>query len=148
MSNYENDPRVWALDKKGYVSDAEKMILVVRVCNEDDEDDFEPGPDTVDVPAKWNVCDVCRGRGKHVDPGVDCQGLTAEDFHDDPDFAEAYHRGDYDQDCNECGGRTTILVAEDNLSDEQKAAMEYLYNWQADMASFRAEEAAERRMGA
>lgn len=61
-----------------------------------------------DSPFKWVVCDLCDGRGTVVNPAIDADGLTAEDFADDPDFADDYRSGVYDIQCPRCGGRTTI----------------------------------------
>ena len=73
----------------------------------------ENGHDTeVELPTKWAVCSVCNGKGTHVNPNIDCNGLTAENFHDDPDFAEDYFSGVYDQPCNRCHGRTTEQIVD------------------------------------
>lgn len=52
--------------------------------------------------------DLCRGRGKHVNPAIDCGGIPASDFAEDPDFAESYFRGHYDVPCAACGGRRVV----------------------------------------
>jgi hypothetical protein len=98
------------------------------------------------LPTTWVVCDVCRGAGSHVNPSIDCGGLTCEDFDEDPDFAEAYMSGAYDQTCNRCRGRTTVRAVDwDALSPEDAKA----YEEQLDEdARYRGIEAAERRMGA
>jgi hypothetical protein len=98
------------------------------------------------LPTTWAVCDVCNGEGKHVNPSIDCGGLSAEDFADDPEFAEDYMRGAYDVTCNKCAGRTTIRAVDwDRLSAEDRA----LYEKQLDEeAADRAIERAERLMGA
>lgn len=54
------------------------------------------------------VCPTCEGRGSHVNPGIDAEGLSAEDFAEDPDFEESYFRGDYDVPCAECGGARVV----------------------------------------
>lgn len=56
----------------------------------------------------WMICPACRGEGTTVNPNIDAHGLTAEDFAEDPDFAESYHRGDYDQSCLACNGAGKI----------------------------------------
>ena len=77
------------------------------------------------LPTKWGVCHVCNGAGTHVNPSIDCNGLTSEDFAEDPDFAEGYFRGDYDQTCNACQGRTTVQEVDwDRLTPEQTKAYE------------------------
>jgi|SRR5215471_13181737 len=57
---------------------------------------------------KWRVCPVCNGEGTTVNPAIDCNGLTAADFAEDPGFAEEYVRGTYDVTCGACGGRRVI----------------------------------------
>lgn len=55
----------------------------------------------------WEVCSCCSGRGKVVNPSIDAGGLSTEDFHEDPQFAEDYFNGVYDIACPKCKGRTT-----------------------------------------
>lgn len=77
------------------------------------------------LPTIWVVCSVCNGAGSHVNPSIDCGGLSAEDFAEDPDFAEDYGAGVYDQTCNKCLGRTTVRAVNlDALSPEDRAAYE------------------------
>ena len=83
------------------------------------------GDEKVELPWHWEVCPVCGGKGTHVNPSIDAGGLTGEDFAEDPDFAEGYFSGMYDQTCNYCGGRTTVpAVDEDRLTSEQREALE------------------------
>lgn len=100
----------------------------------------------VALPTRWEVCPVCEGAGTHVNPAIDAGGLTAEDFADDPDFAEDYFAGAYDQTCNRCKGRSTVREVDfDRLSPEVRE----LYERQLrEEAATRAEERAERLMGA
>ena len=87
---------------------------------------------------KWMVCPVCEGEGKTVNPAIDCQGLTREDFAEDPDFEESYFRGDYDITCRACHGqrvvtRERIHELDQNAEDRRLAAMEdgnYEGGWQ------------------
>lgn len=67
--------------------------------------DDEPAPVK---SVRWIVCPVCEGKGTHVNPDIDANGLTAEDFDEDPDFAEDYRSGVYDVTCYTCKGRTTV----------------------------------------
>ncbi len=86
----------------------------------------EDGCDSeIKLPTKWEVCGVCSGRGTHVDPAIDCCGLSAEDFNDDPEFLDDYFNGQYDQRCNRCGGRTTIEVVDlDDMNEVHREAYE------------------------
>jgi hypothetical protein len=62
----------------------------------------------VSLPAKFVVCHRCEGKGSHVNPSIDGNGLSREDFDADPDFAEGYMRGDYDIACQTCKGRRVV----------------------------------------
>lgn len=98
------------------------------------------------LPVKWAVCPVCDGNGTHVNPSIDANGITAEDFADDPDFAEDYMRGAYDQTCNHCNGRTTVPVTDEDACDP---VLLQLYREQVqDEADDRACHLAELRVGA
>lgn len=100
----------------------------------------------IELPTKWEVCSVCDGNGKHVNPSIDAGGLTHDDFADDPDFAAEYFGGTYDVTCQRCGGRTTERVVDwDALTPEQRDA--YDEQQRAD-AAYEAERLAEIRMGA
>lgn len=61
------------------------------------------------VPAtRKAVCPSCRGHGKYVNPFVDGNGISAEEFYQDPEFAEAYFSGVYDVVCEECQGTNVV----------------------------------------
>jgi len=93
-------------------------------------------------PAEYSVCPDCNGKGKYVNPAIDSHGLTAEDFAADPDFEDGYHSGRYDIRCRSCNGMRVILVPK---TDEGKAAIQECID---EDRAYRAEIAAERRMGA
>lgn len=94
---------------------------------------------------KFVACDHCHGTGSHCDPAIDGNGLTREDFEEDPSFAESYFEGMYDVQCDECNGERVVpeIADEDHLTDEQKSAVEFVYErWQAaadDARTMRAE---------
>jgi hypothetical protein len=71
------------------------------------------------LPTRWEVCGVCDGKGKHVDPSIDCGGLNLERFDNDPDFERAYFSGAYNITCNRCAGRTTVAAPDfDKMTPE------------------------------
>jgi DNA-directed RNA polymerase subunit RPC12/RpoP len=77
----------------------------------------------------WIVCPVCNGEETTVNPNIDGHGLTAEDFMEDPDFAEEYAAGAYDITCAACSGkrvvkRKRIRELEQNAEDRRLAARE------------------------
>lgn len=79
---------------------------------------------TLELPAKFEVCGTCEGRGTHVNPSIDGNGLSREDFDQDPDFEEAYFRGDYDVQCRTCHGEKVVPVADyTRMNFAQKRAL-------------------------
>jgi hypothetical protein len=77
----------------------------------------------------WIVCPVCDGEGTTVNPNIDCNGLTEEDFREDPDFAEDYMKGVYDITCAACLGNRVvkaerIIELEQHAEDRRLAARE------------------------
>ena len=100
------------------------------------------------MPVKYEVCGTCDGRGSHVNPSIDCNGLTSDDFYDDPDFESDYFSGRYDVTCYECGGkRVTPVVDKSRLDDRQKEVLHEIEENARYEAEYEAEVAAERRMG-
>ncbi|RDJ35720.1 MAG: hypothetical protein DWQ19_12955 [Crenarchaeota archaeon] len=104
---YYDDERVQAGMRSKPRIKNEKICVTVE-----DENGYEID---LEIPIKWEVCPTCQGRGYHVSPGIDSHGLTAEDFASDPDFAEDYFGGKYDQTCNECDGQRVVPVADELL---------------------------------
>jgi hypothetical protein len=102
--------------------------------NYDDHDDD-------DMPRKrsarrddWMVCPVCNGNGTTVNPAIDCNGLTAADFAEDPDFAEGYWSGMYDVTCRACNGLRVIteerLEQLDRNAEDRRLAAEEDGRWE------------------
>src|SRR4051812_13986312 len=65
------------------------------------------------LPTHKEVCETCRGKGTMVNRSIDGQGLSQEDFDDDPDFEEAYRSGVYDVRCDECKGNNVVDVVDE-----------------------------------
>lgn len=135
--SYWNDHRVTASDRRWYKTlDSARNRATILMYNDEDEEEEKT------VAIAFEVCPCCAGRGSHVNPSIDSHGLSREDFDEDPDFAEAYFSGAYDQTCNECGGQNVVPVPADPkireyIAERAREAMEY-----------RRECEAERRMGA
>jgi hypothetical protein len=68
----------------------------------------------IEIPIRFDVCPLCEGKGFHVDPSIDSHGISSEEFTEDPDFAEEYNSGSYNQRCNMCNGKCVIPVPRDN----------------------------------
>lgn len=99
----------------------------VRELNGEDEQPRQKGR------GGWVICFTCRGDGHVVNPSIDGCGLSAEDFHEDPDFAEDYMSGAYDIVCRTCGGSGKLKASgvkakraelDQHAADRRLAAME------------------------
>lgn len=103
----------------------------------------------VNLPVKYAVCDVCEGTGRHVNPSIDCNGLTRADFDEDPGFFEDYTNGTYDVTCYTCGGKRIIPVFEESrFNAAQKNAFRKYQQYLREEVEYERECMMERRMGA
>ena len=110
---------------------------------------FEMDEEEHHLPLKYSVCPTCEGKGSHVNPSIDSNGISAEEFYEDPEFEESYFRGTYDVQCYECSGNRVVPGIDiDKLSDEQKKIYKQYQDLLQDDLDFAAECEAERRMGA
>lgn len=115
--------------------DEKKMLLIIETETED-----------MEIPAKYEVCGTCDGKGKHVNPAIDSNGLTQEDFDEQgPDFMEDYFSGVYDVPCNECHGERVAPEVDWDRLDEKST--KYVQDWIDDHYTYQAECDRERRMG-
>jgi len=63
------------------------------------------------LPAKKEVCPRCRGKGTHVNPSIDGNGITSDEMEELGDeFLESYLSGVYDVKCHECNGLRVVDV--------------------------------------
>lgn len=142
-SNFRNDHRVRAQDKWYESFDERRMIIVVNLYDDDGNDVPH------ELPVKFDVCPTCRGNGSHVNPSIDCNGLSYDDFNEDPDFREEYMSGRYDVQCYGCDGKRVVpQIAEERFTQEHKDILAKLRQQQEDENDFRRIQEAERRMGA
>jgi len=101
----------------------------------------------VTLPGKYEVCPRCEGRGSIVNPSVDGNGISPEQFAEDPDFEEAYFAGVYDIKCPECHGQRVVAVPDvRSCTYAQKRLLVSERLWQRADAEYRAEVRAEQRM--
>ena len=100
----------------------------------------------VSFPTRYQVCDGCGGTGRVTNPSIDCGGLSAEDFAQDPEFAEDYFSGAYDQPCGRCRGEK-VTVDPTAILQHHPGVGKGIRSWEQDQAEFAAERAAELRMG-
>lgn len=90
---------------------------------DDDESDARPNE-----PKAFAICPTCDGRGKHVNPSIDSNGLP-DDFASDPDFMEDYMGGAYDVHCAECGGKRVVpQCSADGCNEPAEQRMQASYS--------------------
>ena len=124
-----------------------KVEIDCPLCDADGCDTCGEGTIEEDLPAKFEVCGTCSGKGSHVNPSIDGNGLSREDFDADPDFEESYFRGDYDVRCHECDGlRVVPIIDWDHLTPAQKIIAEAHEKRAAQNAQWDAEDRHTRRM--
>ncbi|MHB1260367.1 MAG: hypothetical protein ACYC2H_01490 [Thermoplasmatota archaeon] len=122
--------------------DEKRMVFVVESVELPDGAEI----DEYEIPARFEVCGNCDGKGSHVNRAIDGHGISQEEFDEDPDFREDYFAGVYDVDCDECrGARVMPIVDEVRATPQQLEIANDRIDGEAD---YRRECAAERRMGA
>ena len=77
----------------------------------------------IQAPIHNALCPMCEGDGTVVNPSIDFNGLSNEDFYDDPEFEEDYHSGRYDIQCPNCKGNKIIQT----INYDQVNKKSYLY---------------------
>jgi hypothetical protein len=102
--NYYTDYRVRAREEPNWYHrfDERKMTAYVTRRNEEGEK-YEHS-----IKCEYQICEVCQGKGSHVNPSIDCGGLSREDLDEDPDFAEMYFDGGFDVPCYGCQGKRVV----------------------------------------
>ncbi len=95
---------------------------------------------------QWVVCPACQGEGRYVNPSIDSEGISAEEWSEwTPDSREAYLSGGYDVACQECNGNNVVQRLRPDAPPNLLHSWEW---WEQDEWNYQAEVAAERRMGA
>jgi|10_taG_2_1085330.scaffolds.fasta_scaffold42955_2 hypothetical protein len=113
MDRRTNATNAW----EGFDPKSNTIAISWTKYNDNDEEEEV----TLNLPAKFEVCDLCGGKGTTVNPSIDAGGLSSEDFDEDPGFREDYLGGAYDISCPQCGGKRVVpTVNFDGLNIEQK----------------------------
>lgn len=104
----------------------------------------EDGLVRLKLPTKYEVCPSCEGHGKYVNPAIDGNGITGDEWEEmGEESQEMYLSGGYDVTCEECGGNRVVEVLDESrATPEQTRAVT---GWERDCAESRADEAAEAR---
>lgn len=123
--------------------DSNSMAFHVLLYDSDKDEEY-----VAFFPAKYEVCGLCDGIGSHVNPSIDAHGISANEFYDDPDFADSYFSGVYDVSCYRCNGnRVEPVINKDALDGKQKDSYKVFLKNQEEEVYYQAEREAEIRMG-
>jgi hypothetical protein len=106
---------------------------------------FEYQDEQYELPSRFELCPRCEGRGTHVNPAVDGNGISPEEFAEDPDFAESYFSGLYDVPCHTCGGRRVVEVPDEGRCDGY--TLELYYRETAEREEYERQREHEIKMG-
>jgi hypothetical protein len=119
----------------GWRADNAKRVLI----GPDDNDE------EVTVNCDFTVCDGCKGTGSCVNPNIDRHGISSQEWNEewDADEREQYRSGAYDITCPRCNGLRVVLTPQED--DPNRQVLENAFR---DESHYRAEQEAERRMGA
>ena len=140
--------------------DMKKILLIWLACewpefSIDAKSIADCDPEELNFPeytlsSKWAICGQCNGEGTHVNPSIDCGGITQSEWEDEWDYEEreAYMSGRYDVQCQACEGSGKVRVYADAKSG---SFLEWCYNAHEQICQDRwddaLERAAELRMG-
>ena len=114
--NYMMDSRTNAKNAWENYDERSNTITLSLIGNDEEEEEK-----TLSLPARLELCDLCNGKGKVVDPSIDAGGISQDDFYDDPDFEEEYFEGTYDVACPQCNGQRVVPAVDyDALRPEEK----------------------------
>lgn len=82
--------------------------------------------DTLELPAKWEICLACQGEGTELYGSL--KGADVTDLcNEDPDFEEEYHDGLYDVPCSCCHGEGKVLVVDESSLTTDQAKSYHAY---------------------
>lgn len=98
----------------------------------------------LEMQTQAEVCGMCHGSGKVVDPKYDAGGLTREDIEQDPEwFYDSYMGGECDITCPECSGIRVVFLPK----FEDQKLHDAIRRWMAESAADARQRAHEIAMG-
>lgn len=108
--NYWRDHRVWAYRERWWI-DVDRGRMRASINNPEADVEEDDDRMVVWIPIRYEVCETCGGRGTYVNPSIDADGLTSEDFEEQgEEFTEMYFGGGFDVRCGECQGEKVVPV--------------------------------------
>lgn len=121
-----------------------RETMKITVSGEDADGGFD---EEIEVPARWEICQTCRGNGTHVNRNIDGNGITSEQWDEwDDEEREGYFAGRYDVKCEDgCHDGKVQVVDYESCTSEQKKQVDECDEQQRANARYDAEDRATRR---
>lgn len=102
--------------------------------------DYDAKP--IEIQVDIEVCPVCDGAGRYVNPSIDSHGIGADEWMElDDQFKDLYMSGGYDVTCGCCNG---MRVTPKPVNDDDIKKLDGHFN---ELYQYRSEQEAERMMG-
>lgn len=124
-----------------HCEDEEQECLIDRLTKKDGY---------IHLPFNFEVCSSCGGTGSYVDPNIDSNGITSEEFENDWSYEdrENYFSGMYNITCEECNGARVVPEIEfDYLTQDEKKFVKLLDEIRNDAYEEARQDWKERQMG-
>ena len=119
------------------------MADTITITVSDDEG-FER---ELELAARVVKCHRCDGKGVHDNPAFE-NGISPDEFSDDPDFRDGYFAGHFDVTCSECHGRRVVKeIDRTAITPDERAAIALYDASERDAAEERAHERRMRSLG-
>jgi hypothetical protein len=117
--NYHGDSRVLnARDQREFNEGFNAEAMTFTFIQEDKDGEEV----SYTLPAKFEVCPTCNGRGTHVRPSVDASGFDGWD--DVDEYGESnYLAGAYNVTCQTCHGRNVVPSIDRDAADDTTLAL-------------------------
>lgn len=106
---------VASVEKKWYRKINEKRLTALVILPDGDDEE------EVEIPIVFEVCDVCDGLGKYVNPSIDSHGISSEEWENDWDEEEKdnYLSGGYDVECSRCKGKRVVPSPDETRMEKE-----------------------------
>ena len=114
------DHRIIATYTKNWYSRLDMGKMLADVFYYEDQDEL-----IEQVPFKMEVCPTCNGTGFYVNPNIDSNGITQDEWNYEwaHDEKEAYISGEYDAPCATCNGNCVVPVVDQNRATQEQIAL-------------------------
>ena len=132
--------------KEKFPEDFEGIPSFKELCSKLDKEKFSFP--VIKFPTKFEICSQCDGHGSHVNPSIDCGGITSSEWAEwDHEDQERYMSGGYDIPCTNKCDNGKVLISIYDKSPFGRWAMSILNEYNYRQQEYALERANELRWG-